>query len=239
MKDADKRWQCEAEIRIVKSYTKSGQTKLNYVETLVARLNDQVIRAPHKVTDADVDTSEARLYKARDIESKFEDSREAFDRWVSWYMQTLETFNNLTGVKTPKDEDTEETEDRDRRRPRYEDKGSTTDAKGLKPDVLDTSMPQLTIKNWFTCWDNYKHASGWGQGENHKTQMAYLRMCLSEEIRTAIDFNNIRTVDKAIFDIRAYMTSSVMPLTLQRLDLFQYSHLKVNHKVPPLKQWWK
>ena len=129
----------------------------------------------------------------------------------------------MTDVKKTKDEDTEDSEDRDKRRPRYEDKGSTTDAKGLKPDVLDTSMPQLTIKNWFTCWDNYKHASGWGQGENHKTQMAYLRMCLSEEIRTAVDFDDIRTMDKAIFDIRAYMTSSVMPLTLQRLDLFRYS----------------
>ena len=128
LKDANKRWQCEAEIRIVKSYTKSSQTKLNYVESLVGRLNEQVIRAPHKVSDADEDTSESRLYKARDIESKYEDSREAFDHWVSWCMQTQETFNNLTNVKTPKDEDTEEAEDRDRRRPRYEDKGLTTNA---------------------------------------------------------------------------------------------------------------
>ena len=37
LQDADKRWQCEAEIQIVKSYTKSGQTKLNYVESLVGR----------------------------------------------------------------------------------------------------------------------------------------------------------------------------------------------------------
>ena len=130
LQNADKHWECEAEICIVKTYTKTGQTKINYVESLVGRLNEQVIRAPYKVTDADEDTSESRLYKARDIESKYEDSREAFDRWVSWCMQTQETFNKLTDVKTPKDEDTEETEDRDRRRPRYEDKGSTTDAKG-------------------------------------------------------------------------------------------------------------
>ena len=223
LENADKRWDCEAEIRIVKTYTKTGQTKINYVESLIGRLNEQVLRAPIAETDADEDTSEARLYKAREIESKFEDNREAFDRWVSWGLKIQANFNELTAIKKPKDEDTEDLEDRDRRRPRYEDKGSTTDAKGLKPDVLDTSMPQLTIKNWFKCWDNYMHASGWGQGENHKTQMAYLRMCLSEEIRTAIDFDNIRTVDKAIFDIRAYMTSSVMPLTLQRLDLFRYS----------------
>ena len=219
LENTDKRWDCEAEIRIVKTYTKTGQTKINYVESLVGRLNEQVLRAPLKVTDADDDTSKSRLYKARGSESKFEDNREAFDRWVSWCLKIQANFKELTDVKKPKDEDTGDSEDRDKRRPR-EDKGSTTDAKGLKPDVLDTSMPQLTIKNWFKCWDNYMHASGWGQGENHRTQMAYLRMCLSEEIRTAVDFDNLRTVDKALFEIRAYMTSSVMPLTLQRLDLF-------------------
>ena len=125
----------------------------------------------------------------------------------------------LTDVKRPKREDTGDPEDKEKSRPR-EDKGSTTDAKGLKPDVLETSMPQLTIKNWFKCWDNYRHASGWGQGDNHRTQLAYLRMCLSEEIRTAVDYDNLETVDKALFEIRAYMTLSVMPLTLQRLDLF-------------------
>ena len=41
-------------------------------------------------------------------------------------------------------------EDKEKSRPR-EDMGSTIDAKGLKPDVLETSMPQLTIKNWFKC----------------------------------------------------------------------------------------
>ena len=80
LESADKRWDCEAEIRIVKTYTKTGQTKINYVESLVGRLNEQVLRAPLKVTDADDDTSESRLYKAREMESKFEDNREAFDR---------------------------------------------------------------------------------------------------------------------------------------------------------------
>ena len=83
LESADKCWDCEAEIRIVKTYTKTGQTKINYVESLIGKLNEQVVRAPLKVTDADEDTSESRLYKAREVESKFEDSREAFDRWTS------------------------------------------------------------------------------------------------------------------------------------------------------------
>ena len=79
------------------------------------------------MTEADDDTSESRLYKAREIESKFEDNREAFDRWVSWCLKIQANFKELTDVKKPKDEDTEDSEDRDKRRPRYEDKGSTTE----------------------------------------------------------------------------------------------------------------
>ena len=137
-------------------------------------------------------------------------------------MKIQANFKELTEGKRFKHEDSKDPEDKEKRRPR-EDKGSTADAKGLKPDVLETSMPQLTIKNWFKCWENYRHASSWGQGDNHRTQLAYLRMCLSEEIRTAVDYDNLETVDKALFEIRAYMTSSVMPLTLQRLDLFRYT----------------
>merc|ERR1712101_61130 len=104
-------------------------------------------------------------------------------------------FKELTKKKRLKREDSSDPEENNKGRPR-DDKGSTSDAKGLKPDVLDTSMPQLTIKNWFKSFDNYRHASGWGQGENHRTQLAYLRMCLSDEIRTAVDYNNLETVDK-------------------------------------------
>ena len=174
LKGVDKRWECETEIRVVTTFAKTGQSKVDFVESLIGKLNEQVLRAPIAESDVDDDTSEARLYKARKAESNYENKQEAWDRWVSWCMRTQETFKKLTDVKTPKTEDNEDEEDRDRRRPRYEDKGSTNDAKGLKPDVLETSMPQLKIKNWFTCWDNYKHASGWGNTDNHKTQMVYL-----------------------------------------------------------------
>ena len=66
-------------------------------------------------------------------------------------------------------------------------------------------------------------APGWGHGDNHHTQMAYLRTCMSEEIRTAIDFDNLRTVNNALFQIREYMKSSVMPLTLQWIELLRYN----------------
>ena len=103
------------------------------------------------------------------------------------------------------------------------DRVSTNDAKSLKPDMLETTMPQLQMKNWYHMRDNYMVASGWGHGENHRTQFAYLRTCISEEIGTVIDFDNLRTVNNALFLIKDYMKSLVMPLTLQRIELLRYS----------------
>ena len=197
MTDQDTRWECEAEIRIAKTLTKQGQSKIDYIDNLVTNLNDQVLRAPIKIKDTDEDTSESRLYQARAIDAKIEESKEAFNRWTNSILMIQANFKELTEKKRLKREDSNDPEENNKGRPR-DDKGSTSDAKGLKPDVLDTSMPQLTIKNWFKCFDNYRHASGWGQGENHRTQLAYLRMCLSEEIRTAVDYDNLETVDRAL-----------------------------------------
>merc|ERR1711873_349945 len=195
-------------LNIGKTLMKNGQTKIDYIDKLVEKLNDQVLRAPIKTKDTDTDTSETRLYQARAIDELVEESKLAFDKWASSFQMIQQNFKDLTEKKKKKRDDSDEREESKRT---TNDKGSTSDAKGLKPDVLDTSMPQLTIKNWFKSFDNYR------------TQLAYLRMCLSEEIRTAVDFDNLDTVDKALYDIKAYMINSVMPLTLQRLDLFRYS----------------
>ena len=83
MTDPDTRWECEAEIWIAKTLTKQGQSKIDYIDNLVTNLNDQVLRAPIKIKDTDEDTSESRLYQARAIDAKIEESKEAFDRWTN------------------------------------------------------------------------------------------------------------------------------------------------------------
>ena len=155
--DPNNKWGCEAEIRIGKTLMKKGQTKIDYIDKLVEKLNDQVLRAPIKIKDTDTDTSETRLYQARAIDELVEESKLAFDRWASSILMVQQNFKDITEKKKPKRDDSEEREESKRT---SNDKGSTSDAKGLKPDVLDTSMPQLTIKNWFKSFDNYRHASG-------------------------------------------------------------------------------
>ena len=134
---------------MISTLVKTGTGKIAFIESLIGKLNGQVLGAPIAESDADEDTSEARLYRAGEIESTFEDSKVAVDRWVSWGMKLRENFNDITSVKKVKDEEAEDSEDRGNRRPRHEDKGSTTDAKSLKPDLVETSMPQLSIKNWY------------------------------------------------------------------------------------------
>ena len=87
--------------------------------------------------------------------------------------------------------------------------------------MLETSMPPLSLSEWFKSFEYYKEASAWGTG-SHKTQLAYLRMCISEEIRTAVQFNYLKTVPEALYEIKTYLDMAVMPLTLRQLEVVRY-----------------
>ena len=100
--DHDNRWGCEAEIWIAKTLTKQGQTKIEYIDKLVSKLNEQVLRAPIKVKDTDNDTSESRLYQAREVETKLEEDKEAFNRWTNSVLMIQANFKELTEGKRPK-----------------------------------------------------------------------------------------------------------------------------------------
>merc|ERR1711867_153032 len=131
LSNQDNKWNCEAEIRVGRTLTKQGQSKLEYIDKLTKNLNDQVLRAPIKVKDTDEDTSESRMYQARAIDEKIEESKEAFDRWASSIAMSENNYKFFTEKKKPKRDDSEEREETGRgRKPSY-DKNSTSDAKGL------------------------------------------------------------------------------------------------------------
>ena len=119
----------------------------------------------------------------------FKEVKAVFARWQTSGKRLKEDFKRITSDGTMiKDENAEEArEERGIRRQKDSDKVSTNDAKSLKSKMLETTTPPLQIKNWYRTWDNYMVASDWGHGENHRTKLAYLRTCISEEIRTAID----------------------------------------------------
>ena len=61
LKDMDKRWESETSFCIISTLLKTGQGKIAFIESLLGKLNEQVLRAPIAESDADDDTSEARL----------------------------------------------------------------------------------------------------------------------------------------------------------------------------------
>ena len=152
----------------------TGHKKLEYLRELLQQLQSQVLGAPLAENETEEDTSEHRLYALRKLDKTFEEVKEAFARWKMAGKRLKEVFSKATSDETVvKDETAEEpTEGRPRQLLSETDKVSTNDAKSLKPDLLETSMPPLQIKDWYKKWENYQLASGWGQGNNCRTQLA-------------------------------------------------------------------
>ena len=105
-------------------------------------------------SDQDEDTSKARLFKLRELDVVFEEAKAVFTRWQTSGKRLKGEFKKITSDETTiKDENAKETrEERGIRRSKDTDKVSTSDAKSLKPDCLETSMPPLQIKDWYRKW---------------------------------------------------------------------------------------
>ena len=151
LKDNEARWDCESQLGIIATQNKTGLKKIAYIEELLGKLQSQVLGAPLAESDHDEDTSEARLFKLRELDAVFEEVKAVFTRWQTSGKRLKGEFKKITSDETViKDENSEDTrEERSVRRPKDTDKVSTNDAKSLKPEMLETSMPPLQIKNWY------------------------------------------------------------------------------------------
>ena len=119
LSNQEEKWKCEAELRVSKSLVKTGQTKIDQIDSLAKKLNDQVLRAPIKVKDTDSDTSESRLYQARAIEESIGEAKEALDRWTTNVLMAQTNFKVLTEKKKkPKKEESDEEREEKRGRER-------------------------------------------------------------------------------------------------------------------------
>ena len=132
LKDVDARWECETQLSIIVTLNKTGLGKIAFIDELLGKLQSQVLGAPIAETDQDEDTSEARLFKTRDMDACFEEGKEVFTRWQCSGKKLKEEFKRITAVQTVKDENAEETrEERGVRRQKDADKVSINDAKSL------------------------------------------------------------------------------------------------------------
>ena len=88
------------------------------------------------------------------MDNIFEEAKQAFARWKVSGKRLKEIFLKATSdEKQVKDENAEEPDGERDRRPRHcskdKDKVNTNDTKSLKPEVLETNLPPLQIKDWY------------------------------------------------------------------------------------------
>ena len=100
LSDNEARWECESQLGVLATQTKSGQRKIDYIEELLGKLQSQVLGAPLAESDKDEDTSEARLYDLRKLNQAFEEAKAAFTRWKTSGKRVKEEFKKITSDKT-------------------------------------------------------------------------------------------------------------------------------------------
>ena len=110
LRDVDARWECETQLSIIVTLNKTGLGKIAFIDELLGKLQSQVLGAPIVETDQDEDTSEARLFKTRDMDAVFEEAKAVFARWQCSGKRLKEDFKRITSDETTiKDENAEKT----------------------------------------------------------------------------------------------------------------------------------
>ena len=85
-------------------------------------------------------------------------------------MRSIKFYKDTVASDKKEEEEKPETGARTRgHSPDRPKNASTTDAKALCPEMLETTLPSIQMKDWYRKGTNYMEASGWGQGDNHRT----------------------------------------------------------------------
>ena len=233
LEDSDNLWNIAHQVKLVTNNDTAYKRKLVALENLITKLESEILNTPTGLgADEGAITASDRQHEVRQKYNAFQIVKEVYNEWETKLKRACAIYKRHSHPDgTPITEPQEaagvhEDHDDDRypgfepRRGRSRDRKPGNDAKGLKPMTLSIDLPALQVHEWFKSFENYRAASGWSQDDHH-IQMAYMRPCLSEDIRTAIEFDELNSVNQAITRIQEYLATSVRPITLQQLNVLR------------------
>ena len=128
---------------------KSWEKKLLYIANLLGKL-EEVVNAPAAVAQDDEDTCKTRQFNLRAQDRVYDEAKQVFVRWKITFQRSKELFKDLLAAFKTKDKEKPETKG-PRTRGHSPDKNknvSTTDAKALRPEMLDTSIHSMQMNDW-------------------------------------------------------------------------------------------
>ena len=137
--------------------------KLQFIAKILGNLQEEVANAPAPTSP------EAQ-------ETLLEEAQQVFVCWKVNFLRSIKIYKDATASTKETTKEKPETGGVESRphSPTRPKNPSTSDAKALRPNTWETSLPSMQMKAWFKKWTNYMRASGWGQEENHETQLVYL-----------------------------------------------------------------
>ena len=193
--------------------------KLQFISKLLNGLQDEVANAPAPVSPDDEDTYQSRSFNLKAQENLLEEAQQVFVRWKINFLRCIKIYKDAVASEkeTIEPKPAAGGTGSGHHSPTRTKNPSTSDAKALCPDILDTSLPSMQMKDWYKKWTNYMQASGWGQEGNERTKLAYLCTVVSDEICMVINYDSITTEARAIHEIKTYLNEAVIPITLQGL----------------------
>ena len=152
----------------------------------------------------DEDTHQSRSFNLGAQAKVLEEAQQVFVCWKINFLRSIKIYKDAiaSGKETTEPKPATGGTGSGHHSPTRTKHPSTSDAKALHPDVLDTSLPSMQMKDWYKKLANYIQASGWGQEGNERTKLAYLCTVVSDEIRTAIYYDSITTEARAIHEIK-------------------------------------
>ena len=96
LSDNDIRWECEAQIDIIATLKETWQKKLDYIKSVLATLETEVLGAPLTETESEEDTSEHRLFTLQKLDKIFKEAKQALARWKVSGKRLREVFKKAT-----------------------------------------------------------------------------------------------------------------------------------------------
>jgi len=146
LEDVDHLWSIMEQVNLVTNIHKAYEQKIVYIETLIMKLEDEVLNTPAPSTGEEEDEATSRQFQVRQKLTDLEMQKEVFNTWATRYKKLkamYEKHSNADG--TPNMEPgagRDPTAEPRRARSPARDK-PRNDAKGLKHPVLDVKMPAL------------------------------------------------------------------------------------------------
>ena len=147
--DSEVRWHTEEQIEIMKGIQQQWDKKLQFISKLLNGLQDEVANAPAPVSPDDEDTYQSRSFNLKAQENLLEEAQQVFVRWKINFLRSIKIYNNAiaAGKGTPEPKPATGGTGSSHHSPTRTKPPSTSDAKALRPDVLDTNLPSMQMKD--------------------------------------------------------------------------------------------